>query len=325
MDTLLEVRDLTVTLHSASGEVTALDQLSFDVKKGEVLGLVGESGAGKSLTGAAIVDLLVPPLKRTDGRISLSGERLDGLSEKELADIRGRRVGYIFQDPLTSLNPVLTVGYQLTETIAIHTGVDKKTARQRALEWIGRVGISEPERRYAQYPHHFSGGMRQRLVIALALCGEPDLVIADEPTTALDVSVQAHILTLLKRLHEETGTAIILITHDLGVIAKMADRTGVLYAGRLVEIGQTSQVLLAPRHPYTQGLVRATPDHRAGAMRLSPIRGSMPGLGRVPSGCPFRTRCDHAGTDCAEARPRLVQHGLAEVACHHPLGLGVAA
>ncbi|PLP56664.1 methionine ABC transporter ATP-binding protein [Mesorhizobium loti] len=324
MDALLEVRDLTVTLRSGSGEVTALDQLSFNVNRGEVLGLVGESGAGKSLTGAAIVDLLVPPLKRTGGRISLGGERLDGLSEEALASIRGKRVGYIFQDPLTSLNPVLTVGYQLAETIAIHTGMDRAAARQRALEWISRVGISDPERRYAQYPHHFSGGMRQRLVIALALCGEPDLVIADEPTTALDVSVQAHILTLLKRLHEETGTAIILITHDLGVIAKMADRTGVLYAGRLVEIGPTSQVLLAPRHPYTQGLMRATPDHRSTTARLSPIRGSMPGLGRAPSGCPFRTRCDHAEADCAATRPELVLHGLSDAACHHPLGLGVA-
>ena len=325
MDALLEVRDLTVTLRNAAGEVTALDQLSFDVKRGEVLGLVGESGAGKSLTGAAIVDLLVPPLKRTGGRISLSGERLDGLSEKQLSGIRGRRVGYVFQDPLTSLNPVLTVGHQLTETIAVHTGADRATARRRALEWIGRVGISEPERRFGQYPHHFSGGMRQRLVIALALCGEPDLVIADEPTTALDVSVQAHILTLLKRLHEETGTAIILITHDLGVIAKMADRTGVLYAGRLVEIGPTLQVLLAPRHPYTQGLVRATPDHRASTARLSPIRGSMPGLGRIPSGCPFRPRCDHAEADCAETRPGLARNDHVEVACHHPLVLGATA
>lgn len=325
MNTLLKVRDLTVKLQNSSGGATALDRLSFDVHQGEVLGLVGESGAGKSLTGAAIVDLLVPPLKRTGGELSLGGERIDTLSEEGFARIRGKRVGYIFQDPLTSLNPVLTIGYQLTETIAVHAGVDRATAKKRALEWIGRVGISEPERRYGQYPHHFSGGMRQRLVIALALCGEPDLIIADEPTTALDVSVQAHILTLLKRLHEETGTAIILITHDLGVIAKMADRMGVLYAGRLVEIGPTADVLLSPRHPYTQGLVRATPDHRLSAARLSPIRGTMPGLGRAPSGCPFRTRCDHAEADCATIQPELVGQGSSEVACYHPLNSGGAA
>ena len=319
MENLLEVQDLQVILQAGNADLRVLDGLSFTVGRGEVLGLVGESGAGKSMTGAAIVNLLVPPLKKTAGAVTLNGQRIDGLDERRYATIRGKKIGYIFQDPLTSLNPVLTIGYQLAETIRFHLGFDKKAAKQKALEWIARVGLSEPERRYDQYPHQFSGGMRQRLVIALALCGEPDLVIADEPTTALDVSVQAHILTLLRDLHEKTGVAIILITHDLGVVAKMADRIGVLYAGRMVEIGRTDEILRAPQHPYTAGLIAAMPENSQGESRLRPVRGAMPGIGKAPSGCPFRTRCDFVEDDCTARRPEL--HAIAgrAVSCHHPL------
>ena len=319
MSALLDVRGLSVTLARGGRDLTALDDVSFSVGPGEVLGLVGESGAGKSLTGAALINLLAPPLRRAGGEISLDGERLDILSEAEMARIRGRKIGFVFQDPLTSLNPVLTVGRHFTDMLRSHFDISAAEARARALKWIGRVGLPQPETRLAQYPHELSGGMRQRIVIALALCCGPKLVIADEPTTALDVSVQAHVLKLLRDLHQETGVALILITHDLGVMAKMADRIAVLYAGRIVENGAARQILSAPRHPYTRGLLRATPSHRARGKPL-PIAGAMPGLGDIPRGCAFHPRCGLADEACRTARPELTAHGGGPAACWHPLG-----
>lgn len=315
---LLDVRDLTVTLRRGKREIIALDHASFTVEPGEVLGLVGESGAGKSVTGAALVDLLVPPLHRTEGTITLAGERLDRLNSEAMRHIRGRRIGFVFQDPLTSLNPVLTIGNQLVDTMVTHLPLSRREAHQRAIHWIARVGLSEPAQRVDQYPHQLSGGMRQRIVIALALCAEPSLVIADEPTSALDVSVQAHILTLLRDLRAETGVGLLLITHDLGVLAKMADRVAVLYAGRIVELGRAADIFRRPQHPYTAGLMHATPTAKIG--RLESIPGSMPSLGAVPSGCAFHPRCPRAQADCKASRPDLQGAAMDAFACFHPLG-----
>jgi peptide/nickel transport system ATP-binding protein len=321
---ILEINDLTVTLKRPFNTLTALDRATLTIGQGEVLGLVGESGAGKSLTGAAIVDLLVPPLRRTGGSIHLSGRRIDTLSPDAMRKVRGREIGFIFQDPSTSLNPVLTIGHQLVETMMTHLPIDGREARKRAIAWIDRIGIPEPERRFAQYPHEFSGGMRQRIVIALALCAEPSLVIADEPTTALDVSVQARVLQLLKDLHTETGVAMLLITHDLGVIAKMADRVAVLYTGRVVEIGPTAEILARPRHHYTRGLMQATPTPDMRTRRLDAIPGSMPSLNAIPAGCSFHPRCPRQDQTCREHRPDLsgIKNGFA---CWHPAGEGTSS
>lgn len=322
---LLEVRDLTVTLRRDENALTALDQVSFDVKRGEVLGIVGESGAGKSITGSAIIDLLVPPLKRTAGTISLNGERLDMLSGRNMRRVRGGKVGFVFQDPMTSLNPVISVGRQLTDTIRAHLRMDRKEARKCAIEWLERVGLPNPELQIERYPHQLSGGMRQRVVIALALCTNPALVIADEPTTALDVSVQAHILQLLRDLHRETGTAMMLITHDLGVIAKMADRVAVFYAGRIAEVAPVAELFTNPKHPYTRGLIRATPDlSDSGEVSLTPIPGSMPGIGALPKGCAFNPRCFNAQPDCCEKVPALIGSNTKAFACYHPLEGGLS-
>jgi peptide/nickel transport system ATP-binding protein len=321
---LLEVRDLTVMLRRGARDLPALDAISFTIEPGEVLGLVGESGAGKSLTGAAIVDLLVPPLRRTGGTIALAGQRIDRIPPGAMRLVRGRKIGFVFQDPLTSLNPVLTIGRQLVDTMITHLEIDRREARRRALAWIDRVGIAEPERRFSQYPHELSGGMRQRIVIALALCAEPSLVIADEPTTALDVSVQAHILQLLRDLHLETGIAVMLITHDLGVIAKMADRVAVLYAGRIVEIGPVAEILTRPRHPYTVGLMRAMPPTDGDISRFDPIAGTMPTLATIPPGCAFHPRCSRATERCVAVRPDLRPDGPDHHACWHPILEGSA-
>ena len=319
MTPLLDVRDLTIVLPRGSGILTALDAASFSVAPGEVLGLVGESGAGKSLTGAAIVDLLTPPLRREAGQITFSGKRIDTLPPSGMRRVRGGEIGFIFQDPLTSLNPVLTIGRQLVDTILAHLTVGTEEAHRRAVDWLDRVGLSDPERRFHQHPYELSGGMRQRVVIALALCAEPSLVIADEPTTALDVSVQAHILQLLRDLHAETGVALLLITHDLGVIAKMADRVAVLYAGRIVEIGPATDIFTQPHHPYTRGLMNATPSMQVHISQLNPIPGSMPNLGAIPTGCPFHPRCDRADAKCASERPELRQEVARAYACWHPV------
>ena len=305
---LLDVSDLSVEFPQRRQRLQALDRISFTLEAGEVLGFVGESGAGKSLTGAAIMGLLEPPGRITGGRITLQGQRIDGRAETA----RGRRIGMIFQDPLTSLNPLRTVGDQLVETIQLHLGMDAGAAAVRAGELLDEVGIDRS--RIGAYPHEFSGGMRQRIVIALALAPEPELIIADEPTTALDVSIQAQVLVLLRRLCKERGAAVILITHDMGVIAETTDRVAVLYAGRLVETGRTAEVISAPRHPYTRGLMAATPNLDLVSVDtvLPQIPGSMPSLAELPPGCRFHPRCGDAMPVCRRTAAPFIDG----VACH---------
>ena len=316
MTPALEVRSLRVEFSTRRATLRAIDDVSFSVNPGEILGIVGESGAGKSLTGAAVVGLLQPPGRVVGGEILLNGERIDKLGQDRLRAIRGRRIGSIFQDPLTSLNPLLTVGSQLVETIRTHLSVGRVDARRRALDLLHEVGIAAPETRIDQYPHQFSGGMRQRVVIALALCAEPGLVIADEPTTALDVSVQAQIMALLKRICRDRGMAIILITHDIGVIAETADQVAVMYAGRLAEIGPTVEVTRRPRHPYTRGLIGSIPSLHRNVERLTQIDGAMPRLDAIPPGCSFNPRCTSVIDTCRVRRPDLAQRvGGGSVAC----------
>ena len=324
---LLEVRGLRVEFPTRRGTLVAVDDVSFAIAPGEVLGVVGESGAGKSLTGMAIIGLLEPPGRIAAGEIRLEGERIDKLPPERMRKIRGRRIGAIFQDPLTSLNPLYTVGDQLVETILAHLDVGKAEARARALRLLAEVGIPAPEARIGHYPHQFSGGMRQRVVIALALCAEPRLIVADEPTTALDVSIQAQIIALLKRLAREHGTAIMLITHDMGVIAETADRVAVLYAGRLAELGPVREVIHQPRHPYTAGLMGSIPRISSQQEKLIQIDGAMPRLTEIPSGCPFHPRCVHAFERCPRERPDLMPAGTSQAACwlHDATGGRVAA
>jgi peptide/nickel transport system ATP-binding protein len=312
---LLEVRNLRVEFPTRRGTLLAVDDVSFSIAQGEVLGVVGESGAGKSLTGAAIIGLLEPPGRIAGGEIWLDGRRIDQLPYDQMRRIRGREIGAIFQDPLTSLNPLFTVGQQLVETILTHLPVSAGEARRRAIELLTATGIPAPERRIDQFPHQFSGGMRQRVVIALALAAEPKLVIADEPTTALDVSIQAQIITLLKKVCGDHGTAVMLITHDMGVIAETADRVAVMYAGRVVEIGPVADVIHRPQHPYTIGLMGSIPAVRHTTERLAQIDGSMPRLTAIPSGCPFHPRCEHAFDLCPRERPDLLPAGASSAAC----------
>jgi peptide/nickel transport system ATP-binding protein len=280
-----------------------------------VLGVVGESGAGKSITGTAIIGLLEPPGRIAGGEVRLEGERIDNLPAEAMRKIRGRRIGAIFQDPLTSLNPLYTIGHQIVETIQTHLPMSHAQARKRAIELLGEVGIPAPERRIDHYPHQLSGGMRQRVVIALALCANPRLIIADEPTTALDVSIQAQIITLLKRLGREHGTAVMLVTHDMGVIAETADRVAVMYAGRIVEIGPVQQVIHDPQHPYTAGLMGSIPTVGQDTERLPQIEGSMPRLDAIPQGCAFNPRCPRAFDRCRVERPDLLQANKTLAAC----------
>jgi peptide/nickel transport system ATP-binding protein len=313
---VLSVRDLRVEFVTRRGVLKAIDGISFDIARGEVLGVVGESGAGKSVTGAAVIGLIDPPGRIAAGEIRLSGERIDNLKPEAMRRVRGKRIGMIFQDPLTSLNPLYRVGHQLVETIQTHTNLSGAAARKRAIELLAEVGIPAPEKRIDGYPHEFSGGMRQRVVIALALCAEPELIIADEPTTALDVSVQAQIIALLERLGREHGTAIMLITHDMGVIAEVADRVAVMYSGRIAEIGPVRDVVRNPLHPYARGLMGAIPSLASEADRLVQIPGSMPRLSAIPPGCPFNPRCPHAWERCRIDRPEPIQHDVHRVACH---------
>ncbi|WP_428929336.1 ABC transporter ATP-binding protein [Marinibacterium sp. SX1] len=306
-DPILDVRDLRVEFPTRRGVLTAVRDISLSIHAGEILGVVGESGAGKSMTGMAILGLLEPPGRIAAGEIRLSGDRIDTLPEAGMQKIRGRRIGAIFQDPLTSLNPLFRVGDQLVETIRLHTSLTQAQARTRALDLMREVGIPAVEERIDNYPHQFSGGMRQRIVIALALCAEPELIIADEPTTALDVSIQAQITALLKRLCRDRGTAVMLVTHDMGVIAETADRVAVMYAGRLAEVGPVDRVVRAPRHPYTQGLMGSIPSLRSDVDELSMIPGAMPRLDAVPQGCAFNPRCAHAGPKCRAERPPMQQ------------------
>jgi peptide/nickel transport system ATP-binding protein len=312
---LLEVKNLRVEFPTRRGTLVAVDDVSFDIGRGEVLGVVGESGAGKSLTGMAIIRLLERPGRIAAGEVRLAGERIDNLPAEALRRIRGRRIGAIFQDPLTSLNPLYTIGQQLVETIRTHLPVSKREAKQRAIALLAEAGIPAPEHRIDQYPHQFSGGMRQRVVIALALCAEPELIIADEPTTALDVSIQAQIIALIKRVCREHGAAVMLITHDMGVIAETADRVAVMYAGRLAEIGPAREVIHAPRHPYTAGLMGSIPKLGEARFRLVQIEGSMPRLNAIPSGCAYHPRCPRQFTRCTAERPDLLPAGAGLAAC----------
>ena len=312
---LLQVKNLVVEFPSRHGTLRALDDISFDIAPGEILGVVGESGAGKSLTGAAIIGLLEPPGRVASGQIVLEGQRIDQLSADEMRHIRGRKIGAIFQDPLTSLNPLYTIGRQLTETILAHLPVTPKEARQRAIQLLKDTGISAAEERIDHYPHQFSGGMRQRVVIALALAAEPQLIVADEPTTALDVSIQAQIISLLKKVCKDRGAAVMLITHDMGVIAETCDRVAVLYAGRVAEIGPVHQVINHPAHPYTAGLMASIPDMESDREHLNQIDGAMPRLNAIPSGCAFNPRCPKTFERCLRERPELVTAGTNQVAC----------
>ena len=312
---LLELRHLSVAFRSRHGDVRALDDVDFAVASTEILGIVGESGAGKSLTGAAIIGLLPGSGRITSGEIHLAGRRIDNLSAEEMRRLRGRDIGCIFQDPLTSLNPLYTVSQQIVQTIRIHLGLGHAEARQRALGLLEAVGIPAAEQRLDAYPHEFSGGMRQRVVIALALAAGPRLIIADEPTTALDVSVQAQIIALIRRLCSKSGTAAILITHDMGVIAETADRVAVMYAGRLVEIGAVDTIVSAPHHPYTRGLMDSIPPLDGEIERLVQIAGAMPGLANIPAGCAFHPRCPKAHARCASERPPLFAVEAGAVAC----------
>jgi len=312
---ILEVKDLTVQFPTRRAVLTAVDSISFSIAPGEVLGVVGESGAGKSITGLAIIGLLEPPGRIAAGEVRLEGQRIDHLRHEEMRRIRGRKIGVIFQDPLTSLNPLYTIGQQLEETILTHLPLNKAQARERALSLLREVGIPAPEARYGAYPHHFSGGMRQRVVIALALAAEPRLLIADEPTTALDVSIQAQIIALIKRLAGERGAAVMLITHDMGVIAETAQRVAVMYAGRVVEIGPVRDVIHSPRHPYTVGLMGSIPKIGIRQERLLQIEGAMPRLNAIPPGCAFNPRCPRRFERCVIERPGLLAAGTSQAAC----------
>ncbi len=312
---LLMVENLRIEIPTRRGTLVAVDDVSFHISEGEVLGVVGESGAGKSLTGAAIIGLLEPPCHVAGGSIVFEGRDIANLPYEKLRRIRGREIGMVFQDPLTSLNPLYTVGRQLAETIRTHTDLGERGARARAVELLSEVGIPAPERRIDQYPHEFSGGMRQRVVIALALAVNPRLVIADEPTTALDVSIQAQIISLLKRLCREHGAAVMLITHDMGVIAETADRVAVMYAGRIAEVGPVRDVIKDARHPYTHGLMGSIPMVGHDVARLTQIDGAMPRLTAIPRGCAFNPRCPKAFARCREERPELIHVGATQAAC----------
>jgi peptide/nickel transport system ATP-binding protein len=312
---LLEVDRLRVEFPTRRGALLALDEVSFSIAPGEILGVVGESGAGKSLTGAAIIGLIEPPGRIAGGQIRLDGRRIDNLPPSDMRRVRGRQIGAIFQDPLTSLNPLYTVGHQLVQTIRTHLPLSASQARERAIDLLRQTGIPAPEARMDQYPHQFSGGMRQRVVIALALAAEPRLIVADEPTTALDVSIQAQIIFLLKRLAREHHAAVMLVTHDMGVIAEACDRVAVMYAGRIVEIGPVQQVIHQPAHPYTRGLMGSIPAMDEDRERLAQIDGTMPRLNAIPAGCAFHPRCGHVMPRCRRERPELMDAGATRAAC----------
>ena len=312
---LLEVRHLRVEFPTRHATLVALDAISFDIAPGEILGVVGESGAGKSLAGSAIIGLLDPPGRIAGGEIRFDGQRIDNLPYEAMRRIRGRHIGVIFQDPLTSLNPLYTIGRQLVETIQTHLELGADAARRRAIRLLEETGIPAAAQRIDQYPHQFSGGMRQRVVIALALAGEPRLIVADEPTTALDVSIQAQIISLLKRLCREHGAAVMLITHDMGVIAETCDRVAVMYAGRIAEIGPVASVIHAPAHPYTAGLMGSIPAMDHDRERLLQIDGSMPRLTAIPAGCAFNPRCPKVFDRCRVERPDLLPAGATRAAC----------
>ena len=320
IDVLLSVAGLSTHFATREGIAKAVDDVSFSVRRGEVLGLVGESGSGKSMTAYSIVGLVEPPGRVVAGRILFGGTDLASLSAEEMRQIRGNRIAMVFQDPMATLNPVLRIDTQMIEAILAHESTSRSDARARARDALAKVGIPSPDERLEGYPHQFSGGMRQRVAIAIALLNRPDLIIADEPTTALDATIQAQILHEMQKLTSETGAALIWITHDLSVIAGLADRVCVMYAGRIVEQGATVDVLGAPRHPYTGGLLSSIPGDASPRQRLKPIQGMTPALTELPSGCHFRPRCPNASAQCTEV-PESRPYGATGqiIRCFNPL------
>jgi len=318
MTPTLAIRDLRTHFFTKDGIARAVDGVSLDVSAGEILGLVGESGSGKSVTGFSILGLIDPPGRIVGGSILLKGEDLAQASPQRLRELRGTRVAMIFQDPMMTLNPVLRIDTQMIEAVQAHERVDERTARQRAVEALGKVGIPAPQERLRAYPHQFSGGMRQRVAIAIALLHQPDLIICDEPTTALDVTIQAQILHEMRKLCRDTGTALIWITHDLAVVAGLADRIAVMYAGRIVETGSTADVIDRPLHHYTAGLIGSVPSQNTRGRPLTQIPGMAPSLLRLPSGCSFRARCPRADVKC-ETMPELGGAADHLMRCWHPL------
>jgi oligopeptide/dipeptide ABC transporter ATP-binding protein len=308
---LLEIENLQTQFFIGDGVVRAVDGISYDVNEGETIAVVGESGCGKSVSALSILRLIpYPPGRITGGSIRFQGRDLLKLSDEEIRDVRGKDIAMVFQEPMTSLNPVLTIGRQLTETLQQHLNMSREQANNRAVELLGMVGISDPERRLRQYPHHFSGGMRQRVMIAIALCCEPKLIIADEPTTALDVTIQAQILELMKDLTRRLGVALVVITHNLGIVARYADRVNVMYAGKIIESGTAQDIYHDPQHPYTLALLKSVPRmDRPRQARLDPVQGQPPDLMQLDGGCAFRPRCNYAVAGCAQRIPPLVPVG----------------
>ena len=306
---LLSVKNLKTSFFTPAGEVKAVNGISYEIERGKTLGIVGESGSGKSVSAYSVLQILANPGKIVGGSIELEGQELVDIKEKNMAKIRGNKISIIFQDPMTSLNPVYTIGNQLMEAIMLHTDRNREQAKERAIEMLRLVGVNEPEKRIKQYPHQFSGGMRQRVMIAMALACEPDILIADEPTTALDVTIQAQILDLMKDLQNQLGMAIILITHDLGVVAEMCDEVIVMYAGQVCEKGTAEEIFYNPKHEYTLGLMRSIPTVSDEHTKLQPIGGSAVDLLNLPAGCPFAPRCDAAMKICLETNPALICEG----------------
>ncbi|MBZ2174778.1 ABC transporter ATP-binding protein [Schnuerera sp. xch1] len=318
---ILEVRNLRTYFHTFKGTVKAVDDVSFDINEGEILGVVGESGGGKSVTGFSVIRLIEEPGKIETGEIIYNGENLMKKSENQMNKVRGKDISMIFQDPMTSLNPVYTIGKQIEEVLLLHEkDLTKSQRKQKCIELLKSVGISNPESRMKSYPHQFSGGMRQRVVIATALAASPKLIIADEPTTALDVTIQAQILKLMQNLVEEHGCALMLITHDLAVISEIADRINVMYCGKIIETGNTKDIIKEYKHPYTEGLINSIPDLDKDKKKLESISGIVPNMFDLPEGCNFSPRCRYCKQICKEEEPELQQVGQSHyIACHFPL------
>ncbi|WP_341534036.1 ABC transporter ATP-binding protein [Sporosalibacterium faouarense] len=320
MNKLLEVKGLKTYFHTFKGTVKAVDNVSFDIHEGEILGVVGESGGGKSVTGFSVIRLIDEPGQIESGEIIFNGTNLLKKSESEMNKVRGKEISMVFQDPMTSLNPVYTIGEQMDEVLLLHEKLNKHERRNRCIELLKDVGISNPESRLKNYPHQFSGGMRQRVVIAIALAANPKLIIADEPTTALDVTIQSQILKLMKKLVEEHGVALMLITHDLAVVSEMADRINVMYCGKIVESGYTREIIENYTHPYTEGLLNSIPDIDKDKSKLNTIPGIVPNMFDLPKGCNFSPRCKNCQDICLEKEPKLTEIGENHyVSCHFPL------
>jgi peptide/nickel transport system ATP-binding protein len=321
-DPVLSVRDLATYFHTEEGVVKAVDGVSYDLYPGETLGIVGESGSGKSVSAMSVLNLVGSPGRVERGEIRFRGRNLLELDERALRDVRGNQISLVLQDPMSSLNPVDTVGYQIARVVRRHQGLSKRAARDRAVELIDEMGIPEPESRVDEYPHQLSGGMRQRVLLAMAMSCEPDVLILDEPTTALDVTIEAQIFDLVEELQTARDVAVVLITHDLGVVAGACDRVAVFYAGRIVERAPVDELFARPKHPYTRGLMRSIPRLNADVDRLTPIDGTVPNLADLPDGCSFHPRCPHATDHCEEYDPELRDVGGSEVACLHASGYG---